>query len=50
MYYYFDGTNFHTDAIYYNDDNVATVITNYVAINSATVNNWSENIVGKDGL
>ena len=50
MYYYFDGTNIHTDAIYYNDDNVATVITNYAAINSAAINNWSESIVGKDGL
>lgn len=50
MYYYFDGTNKHTDAIYYNDNNVATVITNYATFNSGTILNWSESIVGKDGL
>lgn len=37
-------------AIYYNDNNTATIITDYAAINSGVVNNWSESIVGKDGL
>ena len=37
-------------AVCYNDNNTATVITNYAAINSGTTNNWSESIVGKDGL
>ena len=50
MYYYFDGTNNHTDAIYYNDNNKATVIQNYTTISTHYASNWSESIVGKDGL